>query len=312
MKAISCNFCGQTNTKLISHGPDLLLDIPGDFRLVECQSCGLIYQNPQLSFDELAPHYPDEYLPYRVENDTHETSRLEQFSQNHAIHRQCQRVIQKRPSPGAVLDIGCATGIFLKAMAGHGWQVTGVEPNPFAAGYARQQLGLDVHTGTLDEVQFKAQQFDVITLWDVLEHVHDPRETLQQVHCYLKPDGLVVISLPNPNCFERFIFGDEWVGWERPRHLFLFPPNLVGRYLRVCGFELEGIESFNGRLGLTLLSFEFWLKSKKWPESQWRPWLNRLYNWPLRILTWPFYKLGEKLNRTTVMTVFARPGSHPN
>lgn len=311
MQPVSCNFCGRSESEIVSRGPDLLLNLPGDFRLVRCNNCGLIYQNPQLSPEELAKHYPDNYLPYQTNAGAAEESVLDQLSRNHGINRQCQRVVDKRPSSGTLLDIGCATGYFLKAMAERGWSVQGIEPSPFASAYARDTLHLDVQTGTLQDFDSNGQQFDVITLWDVLEHVHDPLKTLQQVSSLIKPNGLVVISLPNPTSLETRIFKNNWVGWERPRHLFLFTPNNMEAYLKKTGFRLDGIESFNGRLSLTLLSVEFWLRSRQIPEQKWRRWLDLLYSWPLRIATWPLYQIGERLNKTSVMTVFATKEPQP-
>lgn len=304
MQTVDCNFCGGSDSELVSRGPDLLLNIPGDFRLVCCRHCGLIYQNPQLSRDELAKHYPDSYLPYQTEKGESRESALARLSRNHGVNRQCWRVENKVSTSGSLLDIGCATGTFIKAMAQRGWRVRGIEPSPFASAYARDVLELDVQTGTLDAFE-SDEPFDVVTLWDVLEHVHDPMATLARANRLLKPGGLLVVSLPNPTSIERTIFKDSWVGWERPRHLFLFTPKIMKAYLRKAGFALKTIESFNGRLSLTLLSVEFWLRAKQVPEQRWRPWLARLYSWPLRVATWPLYRVGELINKTSVMTVFA-------
>lgn len=190
-------------------------------------------------------------------------------------------------------------------MRQYGWQITGVEPNAEAAAYGRDTLGLDIFVGTLEEVTLPAGAFDVVTLWDVLEHVHDPKVTLAEIGCLLRPGGLLVVSLPNPTSVEARLFGDCWVGWERPRHLHVFTPALILRYLERTGFTMNGIESFSGRLSLTLLSIAFWCRAKGIPERQWRPWLKIAYNLPLRIATWPLYRLSEKLNKSSVMTVFA-------
>ncbi len=309
MQHVTCNFCGADDTELVNHGPDLLLQIPGDFYLVCCRRCGLIYQNPQLSFAELAAHYPDDYLPYQQPEGERPFS-IEQTSHNQALARFCDRIMARRPQPGRLLDVGCATGDFLFAMQQRGWQVQGVEPVIHAAALARQTFGLDVHTGLLEEAGYAPNQFDVVTLWDVLEHVADPLATLTETARILRPGGMLVFSLPNPASFEARLFGANWVGWERPRHLHLIPPELIPAYLQRVGLAFVGIESFSGRLRLTLLSIEFMLKDWGIPEQRWRRWLNLAYSWPLRLATWPLYKLGERLNRTTIMTVFAeKPGS---
>jgi SAM-dependent methyltransferase len=190
-------------------------------------------------------------------------------------------------------------------MQQRGWHVQGVEPIAHAAEQACQDFGLEVFVGTVEEAAYPDESFDVVTLWDVLEHVTDVQTTLMETARILKPGGLLVFSVPNPASVEARLFGSNWVGWERPRHLTLIPPSLIPAYLHKVGLELEQIESFNGRLRLTLLSIEFVLKSRNIPEQKWRRYLNLAYTMPLRLATWPLYKLGEHFNQTSIMTVFA-------
>jgi SAM-dependent methyltransferase len=312
MKEVACNFCEADDAELVNRGPDLLLQKPGDFRLVRCRRCGLIYQNPQLSWEELTPHYPDDYLPYQVDEVAllERTTSLAQMSRNQALDRLRARVISRRPEPGRLLDVGCAAGSFLLAMGQKGWQAQGVEPAANAAAAARKK-GLDVFTGKLEEAAYPNASFDVVTLWDVLEHVADPLATLQEVARILRPGGLLVFSLPNPDSVEARLFGANWVGWERPRHLHLIPLKLAPAYLTKAGLRFTGVESFSGRLSLTLLSVEFALKARGTPETKWRRWLDLAYNLPLRLATWPLYKVGERFNLTTIMTLFAERPSSP-
>lgn len=305
MEYVHCNLCGCDDSEVVNQGPDLLLNRPGHFTLVRCRHCGLIYQNPRVTAPELSAYYPDEYLPYREEP----TSLVERFNAAHALNRRCSQLMKHHPQVGTLLDVGCATGHFLNAMQERGWRVSGVELNGYAADYARKTFDLEIFTGTLAEAVFPESSFDVVTMWDVLEHVPDPKETLAEIARILKPGGLLALSLPNPQSVEARVFGDSWIGWDRPRHLFLFTPPVLRQYLSQSHLELSRIESLGGRLGLTLLSVEFLCKKHEIPESIWKPVLRLLYNPLLRLITWPLYRLGEKVNRTTSMTVFARyPG----
>ncbi len=290
---------------MVNHGSDLLLDKPGDFYLVRCRHCGLIYQNPQLSKDELAVHYPDDYLPYQQDIvDTALYAR--QVLQDRGIARYCNLVVHHHPQSGRLLDVGCSTGKFLYAMQHRKWQVQGVELSTYAAKQARENLGLNVHTGTLAEAVYESSIFDAVTLWDVLEHVPDPQIVLKEIYRILKPGGVLLFSMPNPESTEARLFGDNWVGWERPRHLYLIPPNLIGCYLQATGLEYKGMESFNGRFTLTLLSVEFALKSRGIPEKKWKPILQFISNPLTRVLTSPIYVVGEYFNKTTNMTIIAK------
>ncbi|MCI0398878.1 MAG: class I SAM-dependent methyltransferase [Chloroflexi bacterium] len=304
MRYITCNYCQADDTEVVNHGPDLLLGRPGDFHLVRCRQCGLIYQNPQLTLEELPDHYPEGYQPYKKDPEN-ESSTLRRLDVQYGLSRRRRQLLRHHPQPGRLLDVGCATGLFLKGMCDQGWTVAGVELSPYAADYARRAFGLDVFTGTLEEANLLAGSFDVVTMWDVLEHVIDPKATLAEVARILKPGGMLAISLPNPSCLEARLFGASWVGWDRPRHLHLFTPEVLRRYLAGADFQLKTIESLGGRLGLSLLSLEMWLRARNIPEEKWQWLVQAIYNWPLRLASWPLYRLAELSNKTTVMTAFA-------
>lgn len=306
MKHVICNFCGRDETRPVNTGPDLLLGIAGEFKLVQCINCSLIYQNPQLEPDELAPHYPDDYLPFQEMERPDEQSRVEEMSQNYNMQRQINKVLHYHSTPGKLLDIGCATGTFLGYMQPYGFECYGIEPGENAAEFGRQTYGVDILTGTLEDSNFPDDMFDMVTLWDVLEHVADPRETLLEVARILKPNGTLIVSLPNPTAFDATLFGAYWVGWERPRHLTLYSPKLLQALLAETGFSLTAKESFAGRWALTLMSIEFWLKSKGMSAERYAKWYKLLYSVPMRLLTMPYFLLIEKLNRTTTITYFGK------
>ena len=304
MRHVNCNYCGADEPELVNQGPDLLLNRQTIFHLVRCRQCGLIYQNPQLTLEELPNHYPEEYRPYRldIQNETKITRRIDA---QYGLDRRCHQLNNHYPAKGKLLDIGCATGLFINAMQIRGWQVQGVELSPYAAEYARQTFGLDVITGTLESAVLPTQNLDVVTMWDVLEHVIDPKKTLAEIGRILKPGGMLALSLPNPECVEARLFGSHWIGWDRPRHLHLFTTAVLQKYLTDAGFANMKVESLGGRLGLTLLSVQLFLTYKQYTYSAIERWLTFIYNWPMRVATWPLYRFAEKLNQTTVMTIFA-------
>ena len=304
MKLVSCNYCGSDDYSLVNHGPDLLLDRSGDYTLVRCRVCDLIYQNPRLTLEELPPHYPEEYDPYQ-EDIKSESSLTRRIDANYRIQRRCRQFMKFAPYTDTLLDVGCATGLFLNAMQEHGWSVAGVELSNYAATYAQETFGLPVTIGTLEHAQFPDSRFNAVTMWDVLEHVIDPKITIAEVYRILQPGGMLALSLPNPASWEARIFGSGWVGWDRPRHLHLFTPTVIQKYLTDAGFTDVHIESLGGRLGLSLLSVEMLLTSYGESGQKWIPCLTWLYNWPLRILTWPAYWLAEVMNRANIMNVYA-------
>ena len=303
MQQVSCNFCSSTAYETLFTGPDLLLKKDGAFTLVRCDECGLIYQNPRLNEVELAPHYPEDYHPFHTDSPE---DRVAELSEQHDMTRRFKRVMNHAGQAGKILDVGCATGQFLNQMATQGWSAVGVEPSEFAAEYARQTFGLDVRTTLLEDAGFAADEFDALTMWDVFEHVTDPLATLTECERILKPGGLVVLHLPNPECVEARAFGPNWLGWDQPRHLHLFSVQMIKKYFARTGFEFVAVESFSGRLFATLLSVEFALTKRNVPEKKYRPYLDLAYSFPFRAATYPLYKLGETFNLTTSMTIFGR------
>jgi 2-polyprenyl-3-methyl-5-hydroxy-6-metoxy-1,4-benzoquinol methylase len=142
------------------------------------------------------------------------------------------------PGPGArVLDIGCGNGGFLWQMRSLGWKVCGVEPDPKSAAQARE-AGLDVREGLLQQQAFPEAHFDAITMNHVIEHLHDPVDTLR--HCWkiLKPGGHITVITPNFGSRGHELYGPDWVALDPPRHLVLFTENSLRRAMESCGFAV--------------------------------------------------------------------------
>jgi 2-polyprenyl-3-methyl-5-hydroxy-6-metoxy-1,4-benzoquinol methylase len=241
MKHVVCNFCGSDQPEPVYVLRDVRLGIPGEYPLVKCLKCGLLYLNPQPESKDLDEHYPPEYHCYNQAIED-QTSGFVRWAHGTGLQRRC-RVIQKRRPGGSLLDVGCATGLFLNAMRDFGqWNLTGIELSHSAAEYARQRFGLNVVEGSLEKGQFEPECFDIITLWDVLEHLDNPLEALRQVYRLLKPGGWILIKTPDPSGWDAKLFGGSWIGYEAPQHLYSFPKQLLARNLTDLGFSR--IESF--------------------------------------------------------------------
>src|SRR5256885_9712458 len=131
---------------------------------------------------------------------------------------------------GAILDIGCSSGGFLSTMNNGAWQLYGVEIEPSTAERARALSGAKVWVGDVLEAKFAPERFDVITCFDLLEHIYTPRQFRAQVGKWLKPGGIFYTVLPNIDSWEGRTFRTFWYGLELPRHLFHFSPRSL-RYL---------------------------------------------------------------------------------
>ena len=144
-----------------------------------------------------------------------------------------------------LLDVGCYIGIFLEIAQERGWEAWGIEPSHWAVGEARSK-GLRVVEGTLDDVHLAEESFDVITMWDVIEHLIDPMRELRESHCLLKKGGLICIHTMNIESPLARLMGSHWP-WLMEMHLCYFSPRTLGEMLRKAGFSAA--KMFNqGRL----------------------------------------------------------------
>ena len=174
------------------------------------------------------------------------------------------------------LEIGCATGNYLVRLQEAGWNAKGIEPGVRPASAARDR-GLDVSCGMLETCQLETKTFDMAAAWMVIEHVPDPRDTLQRIYALLKPGGLLLFSIPNAGCWEAGFFGRNWFVLELPRHLHHFTPASIQTLLEQCGYVNIGIthqrnlSNVVGSIALVILA--------RWPNSRLGRWL---FNYPHR------------------------------
>lgn len=300
-----CDFCGSVETQPLFEGSDRLLALPGCFRVVRCAHCGLLRQDPRPTQATIAYYYPSEYEPYSVAIDA-EPSRLRRWDRRYGMRKR-QRAIERHCPGGRLLDVGCATGNFLHEMArtGH-WQVEGVEPNIEAARYGREHLGLTIHAGELTSAELPAAAYDVITMWNVLEHLHAPMANLRTVAQLLKPGGWFVFSIPNLASWEQRLLGKYWMGWELPRHLLYPSAEQMTTQLNKLGLALVDWQCLVGAYPSFLLSLRFWVEGVM-GHSRWtRAFLRLSGSLPARMVTAPAFALLTRLNRASLITGFAR------
>jgi 2-polyprenyl-3-methyl-5-hydroxy-6-metoxy-1,4-benzoquinol methylase len=300
-----CILCNRGQFNLLYPGKDRLEQLPGTFQVVECANCGLITLLPRKSAQEIALHYPENYVFYyqAVED---EKGWLKRLDRERGRERRCKEVLKRSVLKGRILDIGCATGIFLSGMQLHGWDCYGVEPSEYAANYAKTRFGLKVFHGYLEDMNYPDHYFDVVTLWDVLEHIPDPGRTLDIIHRILKPDGILIGTLPNASAWERGWFGEYWAGWEVPRHYNTFTPKTITTFLNIHNLKVEEIFSFTGRHGVFLMSVGFCLADWKRPEWFKKGLLHLLQSLLFRIIAHPYYLFAELLNKSPIMTFCCR------
>ena len=304
METIDCPICGSQQSTLVLAGPDLLHSSDQIFRMVQCVRCEHYYQNPRPTRAMIGTHYPADYMPFQlaIEDEPRWWTR---FSRGYGRTRRCRAVHEAAGGkPGQLLDVGCATGIFLDGMRQLGWDVKGIEPSAHAAAYARDRFQLSVFEGGIEEAPYDDATFDVITLWDVLEHLHDPLAALDQLRRWLRPGGLLVISIPNPDSLEARLFKSYWIGWDLPRHLNLFRPARLREILARTRFDTLKIESFTSGYTVLLMCLEAILNERGYNGARFRRFFSL---WPFRLVSKLYYHGPAKwFNWSSIMVVFAR------
>lgn len=200
-------------------------------RIVRCRLCGFIYTSPREAEKQVLEAYAAVDDPTYVEE---EQGRVATF-------RKSLRLIKRyRPHAGRLLDVGCYTGLFLKVAREEGWMVAGVEPSQWACRMAGQKYGVSVSQGTLSTWQRPEEPFNVVTMWDTLEHYTNPLQELQRAQALLTPGGVLALSTIDIGSPIARLLGRRW-WWLMEMHLYYFTRETVSKLLEKAGFEVLGI-----------------------------------------------------------------------
>jgi SAM-dependent methyltransferase len=214
------------------------------FTVVRCPACGLQWVSPRPGPDEIGRYYPATYSWKPPEAGAAESAvhRLERWYRFHLLRFETRQLLRRTGlAPGdAVLDVGCGTGDRLMVMRDAGLLPAGVELTA-AADYARERLGLDVRRGTLDAARFEGGRFRAVTLYNVLEHLHEPRAMLAEARRLLAPGGRLAVQVPSAASVQARVFGRRWAAMDVPRDLWYWRPRLLARLLEEEGFSVTGV-----------------------------------------------------------------------
>ena len=301
LEAASCNLCGSDRFEPHLVRGDLNLYLPGEFQLVRCNNCELIYQNPRPLAADLMTMYPQEYDQYQ-DATKREHSRILQLDRLYGLRKR-SKAVMRHIERGRLLDVGCATGEFLNAIRDKGWEVVGVEPSPLASRWARENLDLDVKTGTLETVALPDESFDVVTMWNVIEHVPDPHAVLSKAYRLLRSNGLLVLTTPNFDSVDVKIFGRYWIGYELPRHFYVFSRRTLLEVVEKAGFRVLETKCLYGSHAAAMSSVRFWLRSRRMNGRLRQTFEQVLFSRLLRVLASPYFYAMDRLQLSGPLTV---------
>ncbi len=217
------------------------------FRIVECVQCRLIHLRPQPAPLELQQYYPSTYW---YAPDTSAVSRLEEMYRRFVLGdhvRFVDRALKDSEESGIVLDVGCGGGLFLSRLRERGHEVMGLDFSLDAAAIAWSRQQVPAVCGTLARAPFPAESCAAITMFHVLEHLYDPASYLDAAHRLLKPNGRLIVQVPNAACWQFLLLSESWSGVDVPRHLFQFKERDLEGLLDACGFEVLRHKHFSWR-----------------------------------------------------------------
>jgi len=248
-KIVKCPNCGSSALVEKYMTKDRHYGNAGNFRLDVCRSCKLVFMNPMLNDIELSNYYPEEsYYAYHEEI-------IVKRKQRGAIKRLVSKIIfgsdklDKLENPGKILDIGCGNGWVLYKYKKAGWQVAGVEPSKIATELGNK-AGLNIFNGTLLQAKFKNDEFDFIRSNHSFEHIYNPNETLSEIYRILKPNGELLIGVPNIAGLNSKLAGKYWFYLGAPVHTFNYSPKNLKMMLTKHGFEVSKVRYVGGANGI--------------------------------------------------------------
>jgi len=199
-----------------------------------------MFTNPRPEIYEIADYYKSDDYVVHTERMSNLINFLFLIVRRFSIIRK-YNIIKNYNLNNRILDIGCGTGIFLNYCRKKGMEVTGIEPSETARKIAKEKYEL-INIYSVDNFKVLTNNYyGIITLWHVLEHVHDIDFYLKKIYSLLIDDGILIIALPNPESFDAQYYSSYWAAFDVPRHLYHFRKDFIIEYLKKYNFKLQKI-----------------------------------------------------------------------
>lgn len=233
----SCRFCSsnslrllfkanKTNEKQTKHFACTNTEFGSHGSIVKCDACEVIYVDDKTPQKKITTYYEVVEDPVYFE---------EQGAREKTFKKNLKNIEQLIPQKGKLLDIGTNTGLFVKLAKDSGWGATGLEPNKWAVDFAKKHYDLKLINQSFGRKTFKPDSFDVITMWDVIEHFVNPQEKAKNVFSFLKAGGLFAFSTVDPQSPLAVVFGTKW-SWYMEMHRVFWSKKAAERELKKIGF----------------------------------------------------------------------------
>ena len=264
-----CPVCGSPSVKPVLFVKDYT--VSGKiFPVWQCDECTLRFTQDAPTAEVIGQYYKSEDYISHTNTGKGLINQLYQLVRKRTL-RQKRKFLCKitAKQQGTLLDVGSGTGSFVKEMKDHGWLVTGLEPDAGARKVAKEQFNCELKNS--DELfKLPVDSFDAITLWHVLEHVHDLHGYLRQLKLLLKKGGQLIIAVPNYTCFDTTVYQQYWAAYDVPRHLYHFSPGAMKVLIERLGMEIrEHRPMWFDSFYVSLLSSKYKTGKTKWLRAVW-------------------------------------------
>ncbi|CAG5010438.1 hypothetical protein DYBT9275_04716 [Dyadobacter sp. CECT 9275] len=212
-----------------------------EFTIQQCTSCHFLLTNPRPPEDEIGAFYEStDYI-------SHHDEARDLFSKvyikvrDYTLRQKLKMLNSLFPDKGNLLDIGCGTGNFIHVCQKDGWHISGTEPDAGARKVAAGRAGAPIFD-SINAPELQTKKFSIISLWHVLEHVHQLNETIAWLEKHLEDNGKIIIAVPNPQSADALTYGKYWAAYDVPRHLYHFTKASMRQLLNRHSLRIDQIK----------------------------------------------------------------------
>lgn len=236
LEYVKCNYCGGDDYKVKY--------VKDGFNIVQCNNCSLVYVNPRLNTNVVLSQYDDEYFKGEgfdksIDYETEYSKQLGTLDLNDWDANVIREMLENKgvdASKAKLLDAGCGMGLFLSKAKMYGFDVSGLEFSKYAAEFVKSK-GINVKNATIDNADLPQNYYYVIVMKEVIEHLPDPKASLEKIYRALKPGGLLFMTTGNYDSPERKLRGKDWFYFMPTGHLYIFSNKTMRNYLTKTGFS---------------------------------------------------------------------------
>lgn len=264
-----CPACDSTNIREVMMVKDH--SVSGEsFPITECLDCTLRFTQDVPSANSISPYYKSENYISHTNTSKGIVNRMYQFVRKRTLAGKRKLVVRHTGTPsGELLDVGSGVGSFVHEMKTNGWNVTGLEPDADA-----RKVAKDTYKVALNDSQFLYKlppgTFHAITMWHVLEHVHELHPYLQHISKLLTASGRLFVAVPNYTSYDAAVYRDYWAAYDVPRHLYHFSPASMKMLMEKNGMEIVSYEPmWYDSFYISILSSKYRNGSTNWLSAAW-------------------------------------------